>query len=216
MWGCREQFSGLRNRYLNLFWKNTTTKSRWPSWSKAPVLGHRFESWWLPLCLFFHLFCVYLVWKWIVVQEAITHFLSPGGTHFNHTLSLSRWDPLPALSLQAPQEAITPGHPNAIEDQKNAILTFIINAIRPKKCHPSLHQTDPRIQCSGKSTNWMVPAFTSLGTTSSNGAAFTRHGRNYMRNQRLNNNETKLKIESRTSPSINEKTPVQCSPPRSR
>jgi len=59
-------------------------------------------------------------------------------------------------------------------------------------------------------------AFTSLGTTSSNGAAFTRHGRNYMRNQRLNNNVTKLKIKSRTSPSINEKTPVQCSPPRSR
>ena len=110
---------------------------------------------------------------------------------------------------------------------------FIINAIRPKKCHPpwkksyekskaqapvppSLHQRHwrpktPGIQCSGKSTNWMVPAFTSLGTTSSNGATFTRHGRNYMRNQRLNNNETKLKIESRTSPSINGKnsSPVQ-------
>jgi len=48
MWGCREQFSGLRNRQLNLFCKNVTTKSRWPSWSKAPVSGHRFESWWLP------------------------------------------------------------------------------------------------------------------------------------------------------------------------
>jgi len=52
MWGCREQFSGLRNRHLNLFWKYVTTKSRWPSWSKAPVSGHGFESWWLPLCLF--------------------------------------------------------------------------------------------------------------------------------------------------------------------
>jgi len=46
MWGCREQFSDLQNRHLNLFWKNVTTKSRWPSWSKAPVSGHRFESWW--------------------------------------------------------------------------------------------------------------------------------------------------------------------------
>jgi len=48
MWGCREQFSGLRrtstDRHLNLFWKNVTTKSRWPSWSKALVSGHGFES----------------------------------------------------------------------------------------------------------------------------------------------------------------------------
>jgi len=56
IWGCREQFNGLRStgRHLNLFWKNVTTKSRWPSWSKAPVSWHGFESWWLP---FFHLFC---------------------------------------------------------------------------------------------------------------------------------------------------------------
>jgi len=50
IWGCREQFNGLRStgRHLNLFWKNVTTKSRWPSWSKAPVSWHGFESWWLP------------------------------------------------------------------------------------------------------------------------------------------------------------------------
>jgi len=24
---------------LNLFWKNVTTKLRWPSWFKAPVAG---------------------------------------------------------------------------------------------------------------------------------------------------------------------------------
>jgi len=32
IWGCREQFNGLRrtstDRHLNLFWKNVTTKSR--------------------------------------------------------------------------------------------------------------------------------------------------------------------------------------------
>jgi len=34
IWGCREQFNGLRStgRHLNLFWKNVTTKSRWPRW----------------------------------------------------------------------------------------------------------------------------------------------------------------------------------------
>jgi len=40
-------FRGI-DRHLNLFWKNVTTKSRWPSWSKAPVSGHGFKSWWLP------------------------------------------------------------------------------------------------------------------------------------------------------------------------
>jgi len=49
IWGCREQFNGLRrtstDRHLNLFWKNVTTKSRWLSWFKMPVSWHGFESW---------------------------------------------------------------------------------------------------------------------------------------------------------------------------
>jgi len=49
IWGCREQFNGLRrtstDRHLNLFWKNVTTKSRWLSWSKVSVSWHGFESW---------------------------------------------------------------------------------------------------------------------------------------------------------------------------
>jgi len=72
IWGCREQFNGLRNtgRHLNLFWKNVTTKSRWPSWSILIVIF-----------LFYYLFIYFLNFRcccfnlYIFVIFCYFHFL---------------------------------------------------------------------------------------------------------------------------------------------